>query len=102
MIETIYMKHQYVKPIIILISLFIFCSCKENTIESKNITPLKDKLPENAVKIEDDLYYIPIGRDEDNCLMYRAYSEKNAVLAAIIYRNKNKTFSLSKNKETCL
>ena len=96
------MKHQYIKLIIIIISLFILCSCKEKTIESKNITSLKDQLPENAVKIEDDLYYIPIGRDEDNCLMYRAYSEKNAVLAAIIYRNKNKTFSLSKNKETCI
>lgn len=96
------MKHQYIKPTIITIFIFILCACKETTIESKSIKSLNDQLPENAVKIEDDLYYIPIGRDEDNCLMYRAYSKNNAVLASIIYRNKNKTFSLSKNKETCI
>ena len=85
----------------LILSMLLF-SCSEEVIIKDNDPYSLNNLPDNAVKIEDDLYYIPIGKDKDNCLMYQAYSEKNQVLAAIIYRNKNKKFTLNKDKNTCL
>ena len=85
----------------LIFSVLLF-SCSEAKIINDNNKYTRDNLPDNAVKIENDLYYIPIGKDKDNCLMFRAYSEKYQVLAAIIYRNKNKKFNLNKDKNTCL
>jgi len=97
------MKEKYMFTIAqYLILIILLFSCSDRAITKDNDSYSLDNLPENAVKIEDDLYYIPIGRDQDNCLMYRAYSEKNQVFQAIIYRDKDNNFSLSKNKNSCL
>ncbi|WXT99313.1 MAG: hypothetical protein Ctma_0036 [Catillopecten margaritatus gill symbiont] len=55
-----------------------------------------------AIKIDKDLFYIPIGRDGDNCMMYQAYSQTNPTMQAIIYQNGLGKFSMSKNKQSCL
>lgn len=60
------------------------------------------KLPDGTVQVKDDLYYVPIKRDKDGCMMYQAYSKNNATFSAILYQNKNGSFTLSKNANNCL
>lgn len=55
-----------------------------------------------ATKISNDLYYVPIGRDNDKCMMYRAYSKTVATAQAVIYQNNLGKFSMSKNIDNCL
>lgn len=55
-----------------------------------------------AIKVNEHLFYISIGRDNDNCMMYQAYSQMNPTMQAIIYQNGLGRFSMSKNKKNCL
>jgi cell wall assembly regulator SMI1 len=56
----------------------------------------------NAVKISNQLFYIHMGKDNDNCTMYRVYSPTMMTIQGIIYQNGIDKFSMSKNPSTCL
>ena len=82
-----------------IIALTIGCSAKNQsaqTIESNFV------LPQDAIQIKQDLYYLPIGRDADGCMQYQAYARHAATVQVIIYQNSAGVFSTSKNKNTCL
>jgi|LWDU01.1.fsa_nt_gi glucose-6-phosphate isomerase len=87
---------------------FLIISCTGDTQElvqaSEAIKPIgnfKVNLAD-SIKINNNLYYIPIGKDGDNCTMYQAYSDTMATAQVIIYQNTPNKFSMSKNKDSCL
>ncbi|WPE16794.1 hypothetical protein R5P06_01700 [Candidatus Thioglobus autotrophicus] len=55
-----------------------------------------------AIKVNEHLFYIPVDRDNDNCMMHQAYSQTNPTMQAIIYQNGLGRFSMSKDKQSCL
>ena len=58
-------------------------------------------IPEGAIKIGDDIYQVPIGKDSDGCDTYRMFSQHKGVVAAIFYRAEDGTFTMDKSKVTC-
>lgn len=58
-------------------------------------------VPEGAIKIGDDTYQVPIGKDSDGCDRYRMFSQSKAVVAAIFYRDKDGNFTMDKSKVNC-
>jgi len=60
-----------------------------------------NELPKGSIQATDDLYYIPIKKDEDGCMMYRPYSKIKKTAQAILYQNSNGKFSMNKNREDC-
>jgi hypothetical protein len=43
-------------------------------------------MPANAILVGDQLFMVPIGKDKTGCQMYRAFSPKHSVVAAIFYK----------------
>ncbi|SMN15411.1 hypothetical protein CRYPA_1440 [uncultured Candidatus Thioglobus sp.] len=82
------------------------CTFEEVEVEALGQRAQIDLYPQGenakAIKINKDLFYIPIGRDNDNCMMYQAYSQTNPTMQAIIYQNGLGRFSMSKDKRSCL
>jgi len=63
--------------------------------------PLPPGVPENAVHVKNDLYMIPITKDNSSCMMYRAHSTKGSAVAAIFYRASDGAFVMEKTKSAC-
>lgn len=59
------------------------------------------ELANGKVQIDDDLYYVPIGKDKDGCMMYTSHSNNQATTASIIYRNKSGEFTSNKDTRYC-
>jgi hypothetical protein len=55
-----------------------------------------------AIQVGEDLFYIPINQDADNCTMYRTYAKLSATVSVILYQNGAGKFSTFKDKKTCL
>jgi hypothetical protein len=92
-----------VLKISLVVFVFIaFTGCTpENTKDDKNQKNTKVDLT-NAIKISNQLFYILIGKDKDNCTMYRVYSPTAMTTQGIIYQNGIDKFSMSKNASTYL
>lgn len=58
-------------------------------------------LPEGAIKVEEGLYQVPIGRDEDGCMMYRMHAPGRDVAQVIHYRRADGTFTKAKRDAVC-
>ena len=61
----------------------------------------KKDIPEGAIKVEDDLYYVPIEKDNRGCMMYRSYSVHNATYAVIMYRDVSGKFPSNSRLTNC-
>ena len=85
--------------LVFIIALSMGCSTQDKgtqAVESSFI------LPQDAIQVKQDLYYLPIGRDADGCMQYQAYARHAVTVQVIIYQNAAGVFSTSKNKNTCL
>ena len=58
-------------------------------------------IPEGAIKIGDDIYQVPIGKDSDGCDSYRMFSQHKGVVTTIFYRAKDGAFTMDKSKANC-
>jgi len=61
----------------------------------------KKDIPKGAIKIEEDLYYVPIERNNSGCMMYRSYSVNNATYAVIMYRDASGIFTSNSQLTNC-
>lgn len=78
----------------------IACESKQYRLTQKH--EHEHVMPPNSIKVGDDLYYIPIGKDDDGCMMYQAKSNTMMTLQAIIYQNGSGKFLMSKDRQRCL
>jgi hypothetical protein len=60
-----------------------------------------EPLPEGAVKVEEGLYQVPIGRDDDGCMMYQMHAPGRDVIQVISYRRADGTFTMAKPEAAC-
>ena len=58
-------------------------------------------IPENAILVSDQLYMVPIGKDNTGCTMYRAFSPNQSVVAAVFYKGADGKFVIDKGKSDC-
>ena len=58
-------------------------------------------IPENAILVGDQLYMVPIDKNNTGCQMYRAFSPNHAVVAAIFYKGVDGKFVMDKGKSDC-
>jgi hypothetical protein len=58
-------------------------------------------MPANAILVGDQLFMVPIGKDKTGCQMYRAFSPKHSVVAAIFYKGGGGKFLIDKGKSDC-
>lgn len=82
--------------------IFFLYSCSSDASMDIIIGSQNNVLSDQAIKIGDDLYYIPIGVDQDGCMTYQLYSESMMVSQVITYRNKDGIFTTSKNSKNCM
>lgn len=57
--------------------------------------------PPGAIKVEEDLYMVEIGKDESGCRQYSAWSSKRAVVAAVFYGGADGNFTLLRSEAKC-
>lgn len=60
-----------------------------------------ESIPANAILVSDQLYMVPIGKDNTGCTMYRAFSPNHSVVAAIFYKGADGKFVIDKGKSDC-
>ncbi|HSA83063.1 MAG TPA: hypothetical protein VLE23_19755 [Geminicoccaceae bacterium] len=58
-------------------------------------------IPAGAIKVGQELYQVPIGRDADGCAMYRLYSPTRMVSQAISYRSRDGGFTIDRREADC-
>lgn len=58
-------------------------------------------LPEGAIKVEEGIYQVPIGRDEEGCMMYQMHAPGRDVTQVISYRRADGTFTMAKPETAC-
>ena len=69
---------------------------------SERATPrAQAALPPGAIKIDDQLYQVPIGADDDGCARYRLYSPTKVVAQAIYYRDPAGGFTPDRRRAAC-
>ena len=59
------------------------------------------EIPAGAIRVGQDLYQVPIGRDADGCAIYRLYSPTRLVSQAISYRSRDGGFTIDRQKADC-
>jgi hypothetical protein len=59
------------------------------------------EIPAGAIKVGQDLYQVPIGRDADGCAIYRLYSPTRMVSQAISYRSRDGGFTIDRQEADC-
>ena len=57
--------------------------------------------PPGAIKIDDQLYQVPIGADDDGCARYRLHSPTKVVAQAIYYRDVAGVFTPDRRRAAC-
>ena len=60
-----------------------------------------EPLPEGAIKVEEGVYQVPIGHDDDGCVMYRMHAPGRDVIQVIFYRRADGTFTMAKPEAAC-
>ena len=69
---------------------------------SERATPgAQAALPPGAIKIDDQLYQVPIGADDDGCARYRLHSPTKVVAQAIYYRDPAGGFTPDRRRAAC-
>ena len=58
-------------------------------------------LPEGAVKVGKGIYQVPIGNDEEGCMMYRMHAPGRDVVQVIFYRRADGAFTMAKPEANC-
>jgi hypothetical protein len=53
-------------------------------------------VPPDAVRIGDDAYMVPIGKDTDGCMQYRMHAPGRAVPQVIFYANGKGGFTMNR------
>jgi hypothetical protein len=61
----------------------------------------QSKVPPGAIRIDDQLYQVPIGADDDGCLRYRLYSPTRLVAQVIYYRDPAGGFTTDRRQADC-
>jgi hypothetical protein len=59
------------------------------------------KLPEGAIQTDEGVYHVPIGRDEEGCMMYRMHAPGRDVVQVIFYRRADGSFTMAKPEAAC-
>lgn len=62
---------------------------------------LTEDLLEKAIKVGDDLYMLPKGIDDEGCEMFGPFSENNATVTALQYRQADGSFNIAKDPAVC-
>lgn len=74
--------------------IFILFGCFNE--KNKNIDP-------SHIKLDNDIYLKPIGKNKSNCSLFSPYSITNkGVIQVIYYLDKNKKPTTESNPENCL
>ncbi len=93
------MSHQSVVLHLSILAIFIFSAgCQPSKTEA--ISP-SEGIPANAILVSDQLYMVPVGKDNTGCTMYRAFSPYHSVVAAIFYKGTDGKFVMDKGKSDC-
>ena len=58
-------------------------------------------LPAGAIKIGDDQYMVPLGKDSDGCEQFRMHSQRSGVPAVIFYRDAKGGFTMNRLEADC-
>ena len=58
-------------------------------------------VPDNAIAVSDELYYVPLAEPVQGCRAYRQFSPTRAVTAAIYFRTADGRFVLDRNQAVC-
>lgn len=58
-------------------------------------------LPAGAIKIGDDQYMVPMGKDSDGCEQFRMHSQRGGVPVAIFYRDAKGGFTMNRLDADC-
>jgi hypothetical protein len=64
-------------------------------------SPAKPEIPPGAIKVGDDLYYVPLPDPVQGCPAYRQFSPTKLVTAAIYFRAGDGSFTLDRNRAVC-
>ena len=88
-----------IKPQSLLVAaMFLAIGCSTN---KELNTPVTKGIPANAILVSDQLYMVPMSKDESACTLYRAFSPNSSVLAAMFYKTGDGKFVSDKRKSEC-
>jgi hypothetical protein len=62
---------------------------------------LPSGVPAGAIRVNDNLYMVPIGADETGCPMYRAHAVSGMAAQGIYYRMADGQFALDRRRAGC-
>jgi hypothetical protein len=60
-----------------------------------------EKVPANAIAVGDDIYMVPMGKDDGGCEMFRVFSPTKMVAQAIHYRTADGRFVMNRAEAAC-
>ena len=84
-----------------LIAIFIpLVGCSQNLPDNNLIGETKP-IPNNAIQVKKDLYYVPIGTDKNGCTQYQLFSQLQSTMTAIAYRDSQGNFVSSSKLINC-
>ena len=83
---------------LLVAAMFLALGCSTN---KEPNTPETKGIPANAILVSDQLYMVPIGKDNTGCTMYRAFSPNYSVVAAVFYKGGDGKFVIDKGKSDC-
>jgi hypothetical protein len=63
--------------------------------------PAADEIPTGAIPVDQDLYQVPIGMDDEGCPMFRMYSPTRLVPQAVYYRDASGGFTTNRQAAAC-
>ena len=58
-------------------------------------------VPNTATKVGEDLYYVPISKDENGCIQYQLFSQTQTTVSVISLRDLNGNFTTSTQLPNC-
>jgi hypothetical protein len=58
-------------------------------------------LPEGAIEVGEGRYQLPMGRDDDGCMMYQLQAPGQMVAQAISYRRADGSFTYDRREAAC-
>ena len=91
--------HQFVKVRFLILAIILFATGCEPS-KTAAVSP-SEGIPTNAILVGDQLYMVPIGKNNTGCQMYRAFSPNHSVVAAIFYKGADGKFVIDKGKSDC-
>jgi hypothetical protein len=59
------------------------------------------EIPPGAILVDEELYMVPAGKDEDGCLQFTAWSPTKMVTMVIQYRDRTGGFTTDKARALC-